>query len=274
MIGKRKRTEPSPERLEILQKIADLEAQGGECFFQDVEVDPPDHPLRPDEVDYLRSRFGSKCKTWIARAIAAVAQPIIRKKFQTTVEGAENLKGIKGGAIFTANHFSKFENLAVKEAADLVPGKHRFYRVIKGGNFFLPGFFGFIMRNCDTLPLSTNPHTMRLFGQAMETFLKNDGLILIYPEQAMWWNYKKVRPYRQGAFFYAARYGVPVVPCFTTIEDQPGKLDGDGFPLQKYTVHVLPPIYPDPNKSVHENTAFMMAENHRLCEEMYQKTYC
>lgn len=262
----------SEERLEILERIRRLEAEGGDSYYVDVEPDPPGHPLAPDEVDYLRKKFSNRWKTFWARRLAAICQRKFRRELQMTVVGEENLKGIRGGAILTGNHFSKYENLAIKEVADRVPGRHRFYRVIKGSNFFLPGVVGFLMKNCDTLPLSTNLKTTRLFGEALETILKRGDLVLIYPEQAMWWNYRKVRPFKPGAFFYAAKNGVPVIPCFVTMEDQ-NRMDEYGFPMQKYTIHVMPPIYPDPNASLRENERNMLKKNQELCLAKYREVY-
>lgn len=264
--------QPSPERLQILRKIRELETAGGESFYIDVEPDPPGHPLAPDEVDYLQTKFTSKWHAFWARRLAAAAQIYYRRDLNIRLIGTEHLAGIRGGAILTSNHFSKYENLAVKEVADRIPGKHRFYRVIKGSNYFIPGIIGFLMKHCNTLPLSTNLKTTRLFSQALEQILKNDGLVLIYPEQAMWWNYRKPRPFKPGAFFYAAKSMVPIVPLFVTMEDQPG-LDEYGFPKQAYTVHIHPPIYPDPAKSLRVNEREMLEANQRLCEQTYCAVY-
>jgi 1-acyl-sn-glycerol-3-phosphate acyltransferase len=264
--------ERSPERLKILERIAELERLGGDSFYIDVEDDPSGHELRPDEVDYLRKKPISKIKTLGARAMAAILQPLVRKDLQITVEGEENLAGINGAAIITSNHFSIFENIAVKEVADRVQGKHRFYRVIKGLNFFQPGWVGFLMKNCDTLPLSKNLKTLRLFEAALERILAKGGLVLVYPEQAMWWNYRKPRPPKAGAYHYAAKFEVPIIPCFVTMEDTDVP-DGYGFPKQTYTIHVMPPLYPDPQKTNRENERTMQAENYRLCLEKYREVY-
>ena len=264
--------EKSPERLKILERIAALEHEGGDSFYIDVEDDPSGHELRPDEVDYLRKKPSSKLKTLGARAMAAVLQPLVRKDLQITVEGEENLAGISGAAIITSNHFSIFENIAVKEVADRVQGRHRFYRVIKGLNFFQPGWVGFLMKNCDTLPLSKNLKTLRLFEAALERILAKGGLVLVYPEQAMWWNYRKPRPPKAGAYHYAAKFEVPIIPCFVTMEDTEVP-DGYGFPKQTYTIHVMPPLYPDPQKTNRENERTMQAENYRLCLEKYREVY-
>ncbi len=272
MKRKKKDLSPSPERLEILERIRRLEAEGGESFYVDVEPDPSGHQLRPDEVDYLQKKVSSKFKAFWARRVAAAAQPKLRRHFQMKILGEENLAGIRGGAILTSNHFGMFENMAVKEVADRVPGKHKFWRVIKGLNYFQTGWVGFLMKNCDTLPLSENLKTSRLLHEAMGKILADDGLVLVYPEQAMWWNYRKPRPFKPGAFFFAAKFNVPIIPIFVTMSEIEG-LDMYHFPRQAYTVHIMPPIYPNPEKTLRENEREMLARNQQLCNDKYREVY-
>ena len=78
----------------------------------------------------------------------------------------------------------------------------------------------------------------------MFALLKNGETILIYPEQAMWWNYRKPRPFKIGGFKMAYRANVPVVPAFITMKDDK-RLDEKGYPIQRLTVHIMPAIYPD-----------------------------
>ena len=267
-----KTQERSKERLEVLDRIRKLENAGGDRYFVDVENDPPGHPLTPDEVDYLQQKWTSKISTRVARLVAVVAQKKYRRDLQMKVVGEENLAALRGGAILTCNHFSIYDSLAVKEVADRIPGRHRLYKVVKGANFFLPGMPGFLMRHCDTFPLSTNFKTTKLLSEAMETVLGRGDLVLIYPEQAMWWNYRKPRPTKPGAFFYAAKFHVPIVPIFVTMHDQ-DVLDQYGFPKQAYTIHVMPPIYPDENKTLRDNEVSMQEQNRTLCREKYREVY-
>ena len=266
MKSDKKRAAARKEREEVLARIAALEAAGGESFFVDVEPDPPGHPLAPDEVDYLRKKPANRVKAFFARRLADLSLLWFGHDLRITLEGVENLRGLphSGGAIMTSNHFSKFESLCVLKAAKKVPGRHRLWRVIKGNNVFIPGIIGFLMRHCDTLPLSTNLRTQRLFAEDLGTILSHGGLVLIYPEQAMWWNYRKPRPHKPGAYFYAAKNHVPVIPLFVTMTDQTGRTDGAGFPKQAYTVHILPPIYPDPARSLRENERAMQEKNEQL----------
>jgi hypothetical protein len=51
------------------------------------------------------------------------------------------------------------------------------------------------------------------------------------------------------------------------------RLDEDGFYVQEYTIHIAPPIYPDPAKSKIENIDAMRDENYRIWKEIYEETY-
>lgn len=96
--------------------------------------------------------------------------------------------------------------------------------------------------------------------------------MLVYPEQSMWWNYRKPKPLKKGAYTFAARNQVPVLPCFITMEDS-DILGEDGFFVQEYTIHIAPAIYPEENVSRSENVENMRRKNYEIWKEIYEKTY-
>lgn len=260
------------DRVDVINRISQFEKEGGESFFENAEIDPPSRPILPDEVDYLNKKLSSKIKTFFACIIEWIGKKIMKKKFDITVVGEENIRDIKGGAIITSNHFGFFESLNVKIASEKAKQKHKLYKVVREGNFFMTGLFGFLLKNCRTLPLSSNLHTMKKLDLSISELLKKNNFILIYPEQALWWNYPKPRPYRIGAYHYAAKNNVPVIPCFVTLSKK-GTIGKDGFPDLKYTIHVMKPIYPDPDKKVRDNAREMQAENSRLTFAKYEEVY-
>lgn len=264
--------ELSQERASVIGKIKQYEKLGGDYFFCDVENDPPSKTLMPSDVDYLYKKIGSKAKATVARLIEFLGARSIIKAHDIELLGKENVSGITGGAIITSNHFNKFENLGPKLVCKAMPGRHRFWRVIREGNYFIPGFLGFLLKYCNTLPISSNHRTMVNLGRAIETVLSHGDCVLVYPEQSMWYNYKKPRKYRIGAYYYAAKNNVPVIPCFTTLSEL-GGYDSDGYPNIKYTVHIMPPIYPDPELSYNENAEKMLAKNFELCKNKYEEVY-
>ena len=164
------------------------------------------------------------------------------------------------------------DNYAVWVALRDYMGGKMLYKVIREGNFFMTGFFGFLLKNCRTLPLSSDIHTMKRFDEAVAKILARGDFILIYPEQSMWWKYTKPREYRIGAYHYAAKNGAPIVPCFVTLK-RLDTIGENGFYDAAYTVHVMKPYYPDPEKSTRENARDMLEYNKRVCREKYEEVY-
>lgn len=260
------------ERLEILEKIKDYEAKGGESFFLDVENDPPFSQLQPNDVDYLQKKFSSKIKTFIARQMVKKLKKMATERFQMEINGVENLENIDGGAIITSNHFSQYESMCVMKALDKANIKRRLHIVIKEGNFFMKGPIGFILKHNYTLPLSSNLGTMKCLYRVIGKILGEKKMILMYPEQSMWWNYRKPKKYKPGAYLFASKNNVPVIPCFVTMKNIDG-VDEYGMPNQKYTVHVMPPIYKNEKLSDIENSEIMMQKNFELCKAKYEEVY-
>lgn len=269
-------TENKPlSRQEVIEKIAQYEREGR--FDEDVEDDPPSRVLMPDEINYLDNsikkriarRYAYKMAKWFVRHLIRTKQLIIKE-----YKGIENYRKLKSGAIITCNHFHAFDSFAM-HLTYFKSHQHRrkFYRIIKEGNYTsFPGFYGFLMRNCNTIPLSSNSDTMKKCMKAVDKILQAGHFILIYPEQSMWWNYRKPKPLKKGGFIFAAKNNVPVLPCFITMQDSDIPGEG-GLPVQEYTVHVGEPIYPDPKKSKGENVKEMMAKNAEVWKKIYEETY-
>ena len=88
----------------------------------------------------------------------------------------------------------------------------------------------------------------------------------------MWWNYRKPRPLKLGAFKFATKYDKPIIPVFVTMKDSQ-YYDDDGFNVQEYYVHFMPPIYPDKNLSKTENAKAMCEKNYNLWVKTYEDFY-
>ncbi len=268
--------EKSKERLNILKKIEEYEKSGR--FDEDVEDDPPSREIEPDEVDYLQKKLITRIKSKYAFHQARKYLNKILKNKEMIVDdiiGCENIGNLKTGAIITCNHFNAFDSFAIQMAYEksVKSKKVKFFRVIREGNYTsFPGFFGFLMRNCNTLPLSSNKKTMQQFMRSVSKLLNDGHLVLVYPEQSMWWNYRKPKPLKKGAFQFAVKANVPVVPCFITMKDS-DIIGSDGFNIQRYTIHISKPIMPDSEKNQNENIEAMMNENYRIWKEIYEEVY-
>ncbi len=263
------------DRVEVLQKIEEYEKAGR--FDEDVEDDPPGEVINPDDIDYLHKSMAQKLKTKFAFSMARkfVYKLIDEKKLLIKeIKGIEHFQNLDSGAIITCNHFHAFDSFAIQIAYEAAKQPERtFYRVIREGNYTsFPGFYGFLMRNCNTLPLSSNRRTMMKFTAATTQLLREGNFVLVYPEQSMWWNYRKPKPLQKGAFVLAAKSNVPVLPCFITMQDSDIKGD-DGFFVQEYTIHIGAPIYPDEGKRYSQNVEMMMEKNYEVWKNIYESEY-
>ena len=268
-------TVKDPERVKIQEKIIELEKAG--IFDKDVEDDPETIPLEPEMINYLKDGFKDKMYNKFAyyQAVRFFDKSVADKKvIIKDVIGIENAM-LDSGAIVTCNHFNPYDSFSVEKSmrdAGILK-KRKLYKVIREGNYTnFPGFFGFIFKYCNTLPLSSVKETMKKFLKACEELLSRGDYILIYPEQSMWWNYRKPKPLKPGAFSIATKNNVPVLPVFITMEDS-DIIGDDGYPVQEYTIHFLKPIYPDSNKTNKENEKIMMEKNYEIWKKIYEDFY-
>lgn len=269
------REKRAKDRVEIVKKIEAYERAGR--FSEDVEDDPPSKPLLPEDIDYLRRSPIDRLKTKLAfRTAHKVVDRLIanRQFIIKEIRGLENFKALDSGAVITCNHFHAFDSFAIQLVYEAAEQPDRtFFRVIREGNYTsFPGFYGFLMRHCNTLPLSSDIRTMKKFIEATNTLLKEGHFVLIYPEQSMWWNYRKPKPLKDGAFTFAAKNNVPVLPCFITMKDTDIPGEG-GFPVQEYTVHVSEPIFPDPSLSYRKQVEDLKNRNYSVWKEIYEREY-
>ena len=260
------------QRAAILKKIEVYEAEGK--FDQDVEDDPPYRPLEPHGLDFLRRKLTSKVKTKIANHYAFRFFNHQIHKGRIVIDGYEGidyLKYLDGGAVITANHFNPFDSIPLHKVVKKYTRK-KLFKVIREGNYSFPGLYGFFMRNCNTIPLSSNIEVLNFTFNAIDTVLGRGDLLLVYPEQSMWWNYRKPKPLKIGAFKFASKNNVPIIPTFITMRDTEN-LDGDGYPIQAYTLHILEPIFPNPDLTFAQNAEYLRKENERVWKELYEKVY-
>ncbi|MBQ1635915.1 MAG: 1-acyl-sn-glycerol-3-phosphate acyltransferase, partial [Bacteroidales bacterium] len=188
------------------------------------------------------------------------------------IVGMEKLKAVPGPAFVTSNHFNPFDNGFLRTMAK-ESGHGRLWAISQGSNFVMPGLNGFVLRNIDVIPLISEPSYMNgPFRELMAGVLKENRYILIYPEQEMWFNYRKPRPGKRGAYLFAAEYGVPVIPCFVELRELPQLLTPD-FHDVKCILHILDPIFPNPSKSARQNSFEMCEADYQAKKAAYESIY-
>lgn len=171
--------------------------------------------------DYWENRktFSSKINNRIGHVIFNTLAKTIAGS--TEFEGLEKLNNLPiGGAIVTSNHYNQVDSLPIKLLADKMHCQLSI--VIEDTNLMLPGFFRYLMNYVGTIPLVQSPsYIANEFPKHLSQALDQNNWVLIYPEQEMWWNYRKPRKLQRGAYYFAAKQNVPVISTFVEIKDLP-----------------------------------------------------
>lgn len=264
----------TPGREAAIENIRRAAAEGR---FND-KTEPFDPQWDPDALkanilDYVSKldTVGFKLKNLAARAIV---DGWIRRYSDgvNQIEGMEKLDAVPGAAFVTSNHFNPFDN-GIHRTLSQKTGHGRLVAISQGTNFVMPGLNGFVLRNIDVIPIIQEPSYMNGgFRTLMQKHLDRRHLILIYPEQEMWFNYRKPRPQKRGAFLFAAEYNVPVVPTFVEMIDLEKEV-APGFKDVKMVLHVLDPIFPDPSKTARENSFAMCQADYTAKAACYEQCY-
>lgn len=241
------------------------------------KVEVGDPILDDYEINKLLDNFYKNRKSPLYNFKKKYANKIV-KKMQSEVgkidiDGLDNLKNLdlSKGAIITCNHFNPLDSYAIRKVAHELNKK--LYIVIEDTNLKLPGIIGFLMNNLDVLPVSKSPnYLIKKFSVELKKVLDQGNLVLIYPEEEMWFNYSKPRPCKRGAYQFATTNNVPVISCFVELVDL-GVKDNDEFNKVKYIVHILKPIIFDKNKTIKQNSIDMANIDYEQKKEAYEKAY-
>ena len=266
------------DRRPVIENIKEAEEAGD--FYRKVELNDP--VLTEDEARKITSGYISqrntlsfKFKSFFARRIANFATWAVNR--DTEIVGAEKLPDITRGAIITSNHFGPLENTVIRRMVQKNYSrvfKKRLYIVSQVTNFAMPGVIGYLMNYADTVPMSTDfRYLTGDFVNVLRDITDKNGVILIYPEQEMWFNYKKPRPSKRGAYHFAAKLGVPLISCFVEMIDTEKPEKDPDFLKVKYRLHILDTLYPDPSAPAKDESVRMCRLDYELKKEAYEVAY-
>lgn len=242
------------------------------------KAEPGDPKLTDEEVERLLARHeryhNDKFLSFVGSrpAFAMVEAIWLMHRGVTSFEGLEKLDKIKGGAIVTCNHFNPIDSIFARATIRKKFGKTP-YIVIQETNLAMPGTIGYLMNNLKMVPLVKAPnYILKKFVPRVKKLVKAGEFVQIYPEEEMWFNYRKPRPCKRGTYLFAAQVGAPIIPIFVQMEDL-DKDDNEQFKKLRYVVHVLDPIYPDKKKSARENSIWMAEKDYEQRVACYKKCY-
>ena len=257
--GKRTKPRTSAEKHESIQSL--LEAHGRFDF----EYIPSGGKWKmPDGRFAYRKPFPECVLNGFWRVVLSVFSPIYLKlAYGAKVVGKSNLKAVKGrGAICICNHFNFLDTLFVRHAVGYFRSFHTMTAKNNKG-----GFGGHVIRHGGMLPFSENYSATKNLIKETGRLIEKGKIINFYAERAMWINYQKPRPMKEGAFAYAVRFNAPVVPLFCTFDkNKKGR-------IKKLRIHVLPAIFPDERLIKKRRADDMRESAQRAWKDCYENAY-
>lgn len=205
-----------------------------------------------------KKNFISTTYKFIIKGILKLFGPIVNIfGYHIKIKGKNNLKGIKSG-ITISNHVHYLDSLWNMQALKF---KSNVY-ITGAPHNFKKGFFGATLKAGGFVPLTTSYSESKKFAEYVSEILNKGGFVHFYPEQALWLKYEQSRPLKKGAFYYASKNNVPIIPLVILFRKSNFKKH------KNVTVQICPPIYPDANLTEKENCAMM----NQKAQQIYDNT--
>lgn len=186
--------------------------------------------------------------------------------YNLKIEGKENLQKIKNGAVTVSNHVL-FLDCAIIGIALI---SKKIYFTTEEGSFKIP-FVRRLIKLLRAIPIPKDLTNKRNFTKEINKLLQEGRIVHFYPEAALWPYHNKIRNFKNGAFDFAVRNDVPVIPMVFKFRETEGirrffKMKPD------ITLCILEPIYAEKgNVSVKQKVENLKDKVHKKVEEEFEK---
>ena len=168
---------------------------------------------------------------WIRYGTRVINKKVLRKY----------KKELKDGYVTVCNHVYDWDYLSVR---NVFPFKKGYMLVWKNNH---NRSLGKTMRAVGSVPVPDNFDGIIGMTRGVNDLLQEHKWLHVYPEQAMWYYYQDLRPFKKGTFTFACRNDKPVIPLAISFRPAKGirKLWKKNYPLTN--ISVGEPIFPDHN---------------------------
>ena len=231
----------------------------------------PAEQIRKVTVDetypFLDNSPSGKLRSFLVYTLCFLfAFPLNKIRYGVKIVGRENIrknrKLFANGAVTCSNHVYRWDFVSILYALKFrklwVPVRRE----------HMEGKDAFIIRGIGGIPVSETLAGGRKFNKAFDELNRQKKWIHVFPESCRWDFYQPIRPFKNGAFTFAVRWNVPVIPMAFSYR-KPGffrKLLGTKHPL--ITLTIGEPILPDlKNNSRKEALNKLRDETHKsICK--------
>ena len=217
---------------------------------------------------YLDKSFKFRfVRFWARVVILLIVFPATYIRLGLKVKGRKHLKKnkvlLKNGAISVCNHIHMWDFLGVMSVTH-----HTRWPNILVWEKNTSGELAGAVRIVGGIPIPT--HNMRGFAKFARTtidLVKNGGWLHICPEGSMWEYYAPIRPFKDGAAYFAYKTDRPVIPMAYSYREV-GWIRKHIFKqIAKFTLNIGEPLYIDKSLPQDEAIKKLTIELHeKVCE--------
>ena len=100
-------------------------------------------------------------------------------------------------------------------------GLKKVYFTTREGSFKIP-FVRKLIKLLRAVPIPTEIKNQECFVKQLDNAIQKGKIIHFYPEKALWPYYEKIRNFKSGAFDFAIRNSVPVIPIVIIFRNPKG----------------------------------------------------
>ena len=207
-----------------------------------------------------KSKVFQKCSDLLYYGVAIPILYVLTKiVYDLKIEGKENILKLDCGAISVSNHVLTLDCAMVGLALE---SKRIYYTTIES-NFKIP-IVRKLIKLLRAIPIPSSIKNKPFFVKALDEILKNGDIVHFYPESSLHYYDNKIRRFKSGAFHFAVKNDVPILPMVFTFR-RPNGLRRVFKNKSDVTLTILEPINP---KGDFEN---IREEIDRLKEEVFEK---
>lgn len=163
---------------------------------------------------FLFPLFSNILYNFIALPILSIVLKVI---YDLKIEGRENIKNLQGGAVSVSNHVLFLDCAMVGVAY----GFRKIYYTTRDGSFKIP-FVRKLIKLLRAIPIPSGIKNKGHFVKAIDNLLEDSKIVHFYPEASMWPYHDKIRRFKNGAFNFAIRNNVPVIPIVISFRKPKG----------------------------------------------------
>ena len=231
---------------------------------------------------YIDESFGFKFKRFFVRFVCfLIVFPMTYIRLGLKVKGKDilkkNKKLLKQGAVSVCNHVHMWDFLGIM--ATLFPKKPK----ILSWERNVSGEQGSLVRLVGGIPIPE--HNLRGFmamSRSTIEFIQKGGWLHISAEGSMWEFYAPIRPFKEGAAFFAYKADRPIIPMAYSYREVKGVRKHIFHQIAKLTLNIGEPIFADKSLPQDEAIKKMTIEVHEaVCalagfkkgENIYQPLY-